>query len=197
MVSLNRSVTMKCEPRDSCVYFEYVGAAAELIAAGAAEPSMLRPGAKGKRRVDSHGNYFRRTTMKNDRLRIERWIRDERYARELPGAPPDVSIELEGRQHEECEPIDADRQTTPAPSRPDRVARFLKTAAPTSLSVLIRGGLLLASEQSGLRLREADEMRLLDLVDVFDRHFRDALRQAKLLPIGAPDLRLVINNEGP
>jgi hypothetical protein len=89
-----QSVTVECEVTDSRIRFEYTGTADELLAAGAIEPGMTDPGKGGVSRRDSFGEPFRRKKHKDGRYSILRNVSDTERARQMPGAPEDLSTEL-------------------------------------------------------------------------------------------------------
>jgi hypothetical protein len=82
---------------DRYIKLEYRGAPARLIECGAIEPTMAdsRKGKGGqRRRVDSAGHHFQRTTRVITRetisaeLSVVRYIGDPKFAETLPGVPP-------------------------------------------------------------------------------------------------------------
>ena len=87
-----------CEVRtcDWCIFVEYRGLPADMLAIGAVEPLMVEK-AKNPNvaQRDSNGDRYRRRSLgKSGKLYIQRMVTTRERARRLPGVPPDISTKI-------------------------------------------------------------------------------------------------------
>lgn len=87
-------VTVSCETYWEHISLEYVGFPDDLIRSGAIDADMVPTGRVGVRRLDSHGDAYRRRRLPNGRLLVNRSISNIDRALTLPGAYVDQESEI-------------------------------------------------------------------------------------------------------
>ncbi|HKE46387.1 MAG TPA: hypothetical protein VKB41_17755 [Steroidobacteraceae bacterium] len=79
---------------DQYICAQYIGTPPALVDAGAIDRGMIGDGPAGVSGRDLNGERFRRSSFGNGTLRVDRFARNRRHARMLPGVPISCATDL-------------------------------------------------------------------------------------------------------